>query len=136
MAHGFRTDPEAHTHVGEILQKEVISLELTDPRFYHLDTCFAYLPGPDVLFYYPGAFSKDSIRKIRQLPSRRIEITEEEACHFACNSVLAENTLLLHHSTDRLRKLLEELKIQPVTAGTSEFLKAGGSVRCMVLQLH
>ena len=34
---------------------EVLPLELVDPRFYHLDTCFCPL-AEDAAIYYPGAF--------------------------------------------------------------------------------
>ena len=40
---GFRTDPGAHTEVQELFGVPVISLQLVDPRFYHLDTALAVL---------------------------------------------------------------------------------------------
>src|SRR5690242_17511034 len=36
--HGFRTDPRAHAEAARVLGREVVSLELVDPRYYHLDT--------------------------------------------------------------------------------------------------
>jgi N-dimethylarginine dimethylaminohydrolase len=41
----FRSDVAAHRTVGEMLKCLVISVELVDPRFYHLDTCFCPLTG-------------------------------------------------------------------------------------------
>ena len=35
----------------------MLPLELVDPRFYHLDTCFCPL-APGVAIYYPGAFDE------------------------------------------------------------------------------
>jgi hypothetical protein len=34
-----RTDIRAYRYVGEFLGREILPLELVDPRFYHLDTC-------------------------------------------------------------------------------------------------
>ncbi len=38
---GFRTDPKAHAEAGPALGLPVVSLELVDPRYYHLDTALA-----------------------------------------------------------------------------------------------
>ena len=46
--------------------REVLALELVDPRFYHLDTCFCPLAA-DLALYYPGAFDEygDSVLRDR-----------------------------------------------------------------------
>jgi len=44
-AYGFRSELDAHPLLAHWLGLEVISLRLTDPRFYHLDTCFCPLEG-------------------------------------------------------------------------------------------
>ena len=41
----FRSDIQSHRAVGELLRCRVISVELVDPRFYHLDTCFCPSTG-------------------------------------------------------------------------------------------
>ena len=41
----FRSDIQSHRAVGELLRCLVISVELVDPRFYHLDTCFCPSAG-------------------------------------------------------------------------------------------
>src|SRR5918993_2815882 len=41
--HGFRTDSRAHVEAARVLGCEVVSLELVDPRYYHLDTAVAVL---------------------------------------------------------------------------------------------
>lgn len=42
----------------------VIPLQLTEERFYHLDTCFAPLTA-EAVFIYPGAFSPEALASIR-----------------------------------------------------------------------
>ncbi len=54
--YGFRTDRASHHPVARILEVDVVSLELTDPRFYHLDTCFCPLDATNVLAA-PDAFA-------------------------------------------------------------------------------
>lgn len=53
---GFRTTRAAHAEVAKIFDREVVTLELVDPRFYHLDTALTVL-DEDTIAYYPGAFS-------------------------------------------------------------------------------
>ncbi|SEB44576.1 Amidinotransferase [Microbacterium hydrocarbonoxydans] len=40
---GFRSTGDSHREVGEVFGREVVSLNLVDPRFYHLDTAIAVL---------------------------------------------------------------------------------------------
>ena len=58
MGCGFRTDPEAHTIISKALNVDVVTCELVNPQFYHLDTCF--LPIQDRIIYYRDAFSNFS----------------------------------------------------------------------------
>ena len=44
----------------------MISLELVDPRYYHLDTCFCPL-APGVAIYYPPAFDEYGQRALREV---------------------------------------------------------------------
>ena len=40
---GFRTTPESHKEIARVFGREVITLELVNPNFYHLDTAIAVL---------------------------------------------------------------------------------------------
>jgi N-dimethylarginine dimethylaminohydrolase len=53
----FRTEARSLLWIGEHLGVEVLPLELVDPRYYHLDTCFCPLAEDEAL-YYPGAFDE------------------------------------------------------------------------------
>ena len=52
---GFRTHPRAHTEVAAITGLPVISLELVDPRFYHLDTALTVLDDTTIAYYPPAS---------------------------------------------------------------------------------
>src|SRR4051794_4408228 len=56
IGHGFRSDPRAAQAVENTFGYSCLALELTDPRFYHLDTALCALPCGGVL-HYPGAFT-------------------------------------------------------------------------------
>ena len=84
--YGFRTDRESHRPVARILEVEVVSLELVDPRFYHLDTCFCPLDGTTVIAAL-DAFSPASATSIRELVPNLIEVPVEVAAGFACNAM-------------------------------------------------
>ena len=53
--HGFRTDPRAHAEAARVFGREVVSLELVDPRYYHLDTAVAVLDATTIA-WLPEAF--------------------------------------------------------------------------------
>ena len=63
---GFRTDPRAHAEVQEYFGIPVITLELVDARFYHLDTALAVLDDMTIA-YYPEAFSPGSRSVLQRL---------------------------------------------------------------------
>src|SRR2546427_4375206 len=53
----IRSDVGGHQHLGKLIQRMVLPLELVDARFYHLDTCFCPL-APGEALYYPPAFDE------------------------------------------------------------------------------
>ena len=134
--YGFRTDREAHQFLADQLELEVVSLNLIDPRFYHLDTCLCPLLDGQ-LMYYPAAFDAASLKAIEAhvRPENRIIVSEEDAIHFACNAVLVDRVLFLNHAGPKLTQLLEQKGYTPVIQPVSEFLKAGGANKCLTLAL-
>ncbi|OCI30621.1 dimethylarginine dimethylaminohydrolase family protein [Oerskovia enterophila] len=44
---GFRTEVSAHQEAADLWGREVLTLELVDPRFYHLDTALVVLRGSE-----------------------------------------------------------------------------------------
>ena len=134
--HGFRTDRETHPFLAENMEMDVISLRLTHPSFYHLDTCLCPLLDDHVM-YYPAAFDEDSLKLIETQvpPDKRIIVTETDALRFACNAVLVERTLFLNDAGPELIQLLEHKGYTPTIQPVSEFLKAGGGNKCLTLTL-
>ena len=134
--HGLRTRQGSHRQLTDLWGVEVVSLRLVDPRFYHLDTCFCPLSNGDVM-YFPGAFDVESIGKIemRYGRSKRIAVSEEDALLFACNAVNIGKTILLNEVSAELASKLEARGFEIIQLELSEFLKAGGAAKCLVLRL-
>lgn len=133
---GFRTALESHSLLAEWLDREVSSLRLVDSRFYHLDTCFAPLPHGEVL-YFPAAFDAQSKQAIETYYSaeKRIEVSEQDANQFACNIVCLDRTLVMNHISPDLKRLLTSHGYEVIELDLSEFLKAGGAAKCLVMTL-
>jgi len=137
MGYGHRSAREAGTHVEKFFGLEVIALELTDPRFYHLDTCFCPLPRGYVM-YYPGAFSSASQLLIEGRVAREqaIVVGEEDAVQFACNAVNVGDKVILNDASDTLLYALARAGFHGVRSPLSEFLRAGGASKCLTLRLE
>ena len=145
MGYGFRTDPQSRDLLKKLFPLRIVTLQLVDPGFYHLDTCFCPLPETSVtlaptkgrVMYYPGAFSEESLQSIEEyFPARdRIEIDEEDAIHFACNAIAIENSLILNHASPALVIRLQALGYRVILNPVDEFLKAGGGNKCLALSL-
>jgi len=111
---------------------EVIPLELRDPRFYHIDTCFAPLTAKAVLVH-PAAFTPQSYQTIQQNCERVYVVGEEDALKFVCNGVAAGGKFITPHLPTQLASALSRERLEPVVVNTSEFQKSGGSVCCLKL---
>jgi len=132
--YGFRTAREAHAQVGRLLGVDVVSLELADPRFYHLDTCFCPLNDRTVL-YAPDAFTPASARLVRRLVPHVIEVPIDVAAGFACNAMPVDGCVVSSLAAARLEAPLADAGFDTIELPMSEFMKSGGGVRCMSLPL-
>lgn len=134
--HGPRTREDSHCHLTDMWALEVIPLELIDPRFYHLDTCFCPLSNGDVM-YYPAAFAAESLARIeeRYPAHKQIRVSEKDALRFACNAINVGRTILLNEINSELYADLEARGFHVVQVQLTEFLKAGGAAKCLVLRL-
>ncbi|AFY35733.1 TIGR00300 family protein [Calothrix sp. PCC 7507] len=134
--YGFRSELDSHPYLAKWLDIEVISLRLTDERFYHLDTCFCPLAN-GYLLYYPGAFDAYSNRiiEMRVAPEKRIAIAEADAVNFACNAVNVESIVIMNKASEALKSRLTDAGFQIIETPLTEFLKAGGAAKCLTLRV-
>jgi N-dimethylarginine dimethylaminohydrolase len=136
VGYGPRTLASSHGALERIWKVEVASLHLIDPRFYHLDTCFAPLDGGYIM-YFPEAFDDASVRAIEAFypTQKRIVVSEIDAACFTCNAINIGKTIIVNRASKELGAQLESLGYNVVQVGLSEFLKAGGAAKCLVMKV-
>jgi len=137
MGHGHRSDLRCAQTLSDCLNIQVEPLKLINPRFYHLDTCFCPLEG-GYLMYYPGAFDAASQAAIaRRIPAPyRIVVNENDAYHFACNAVNSGRHIFLNRASPALAAELGKAGFTVEQTPLTEFMKAGGSAKCLTLKLR
>lgn len=133
--HGFRSSTRAHHEVREFFGLPVISLELVDPRFYHLDTALFVLDERNVA-YYPAAFAPGSRRLLEQLFPDAVIATDADAEVLGLNAVSDGRHVFLTAAATDMHDALRARGFEPVGIDLSELLKGGGSVKCCTLELH
>lgn len=129
----FRTDPNALSAISEMIGEEVLPLRLVDHHYYHLDTCFC--PIGDSVMYYPGAFDQYSIAVIKDRFPDAIDVTAGEAADFGCNAVVVGNHIIINKVSERLSGILSSRGFECHPVSLTEFLKAGGSAKCLTMRI-
>jgi N-dimethylarginine dimethylaminohydrolase len=112
----------------------VIPLELVDPYYYHLDTCFCPL-APGLAIYYPAAFDDYGRRALAEAVDELVAVGEDEARRFACNAVVVGRTVITNTGCGKLHEALRARGFEPRETPLDEFVKAGGSAKCLTLRL-
>lgn len=132
----MRSDLAAHSYLSQASGLPVMSLELSDPKFYHVDVCFCPLTD-DYLIWYPGAFNEygRSVIEANVPAEKRIAVTDEEANTFVCNAVCVDKTVIFNVGAPRVKAELESKGFNVVQVDMSEFLKSGGSCKCLTVRL-
>jgi len=124
--------------VHGLRRHQVIPMRLTNSFFYHLDTACVFVP-PNLFLFYPNAFDKKGLKAIHELPVDLIEVSEVDAKSFACNGVFVKRDSSIFFITNKisanLTSKLKERGISVINTDTGEFIKSGGSVRCLTLFL-
>ncbi len=133
--YGQRSSRDMFRTIGELYGVPAIALELVDPRFYHLDTCFCVLSGGEVL-WYPAAFSADSAATVREMiGDKLIEATEEDAFHLGVNSVCIGREVVMCHASAATRAALKARGYRVHVVPLDSFNRSGGAAYCLTLRL-
>ena len=136
---GFRTDPAAHGELAALTGREVVTLELVDPRFYHLDTALAVIdsdPAAPLIAYFPAAFSAASQAELAARYPDAIMATEADAVALGLNAVSDGHRVVVAPAAVDLAAALRERGFAPFGVDTSELLKGGGGAKCCTLEIR
>jgi N-dimethylarginine dimethylaminohydrolase len=133
--HGFRTALRAHSEIAAVFNRRVISLELVDPRFYHLDTALTVLDDATIA-YYPPAFSYVSRAHLETLFPDAIVVDSADAYAFGLNAVSDGRNVVLPAAAVGFAEQLSDAGFEPIGVEMPELLKGGGSVKCCTLEVY
>jgi N-dimethylarginine dimethylaminohydrolase len=132
---GFRTDPRAHGEAARVLGRTVVSLELTDPRYYHLDTAVAVLDATTIA-WLPEAFTPASRAVLRERFPDAVVADPGDAAVLGLNAVSDGRHVVLPARAARLAAALRDHGFVPVPVDLSELLKGGGGPKCCTLEVR
>ncbi|HET9647014.1 MAG TPA: arginine deiminase-related protein [Microlunatus sp.] len=135
--HGFRTSPAAHRELAALTGRRVVSLELVDPRFYHLDVALAVLDDrAGHIAWYPPAFTRAARRTVERLFPDAVVATTADAYAFGLNAVSDGQHVFLPIGADHLADALTAAGYTVVPIDLGELRKGGGSVKCCTQELR
>jgi N-dimethylarginine dimethylaminohydrolase len=134
-ASGFRSDTGSHQEIAEIFGREVVSLQLVNPSFYHLDTALAVIDR-DTIAYLPSAFDDASLAILRTCYPDAIIATEEDAAVLGLNSFSDGYNVVIAAKATTFAKDLAARGYNPIGVDLSELLLGGGGVKCATLELR
>lgn len=145
---GFRSASNSHEELAGIFGREVISLNLINPSFYHLDTAVAVLDpspsdastssvtGPANIAYLPSAFNEPSLAILRKRFPDAVIVTEEDAAVLGLNSYSDGYNVVISSRAKDFERQLRERGYNPIGVDLSELLLGGGGVKCCTLELR
>jgi N-dimethylarginine dimethylaminohydrolase len=136
LVSGYRTrsDVRAATFLSGVLPAPVRSLELVDPRLYHLDLTFCPLDDRHAICA-PTGWDQYGRRVVADLVPEPVNLDHDEALTFCANSIVIDRTVIMPSCPTRVGRQLEAWGFTVAVCAVDEFLKAGGGCRCLTLAL-
>jgi N-dimethylarginine dimethylaminohydrolase len=138
---GFRSASESHREVARVFDREVVTLTLIDPRFYHLDTALAVLDprtgdSDANIAYLPGAFDERSRAVLEERYPDAVLVGDEDAAVLGLNSISDGRNVIISSRAKGFEQQLLERGYNPIGVDLSELLLGGGGVKCCTLELR
>ncbi|WP_310961916.1 dimethylarginine dimethylaminohydrolase family protein [Nocardioides terrisoli] len=127
---GPRTEELALKHLATDLGVTVRGFRITHPGMYHMDLSFLPLDDQHAMVC-PAAYDDASAAALLDRVPEPLVLTEDEAMTFCANAVVVGRTVVMPACPARVRTQLEEWGFEIVVVDTGEYLKGGGSVRCL-----
>ncbi|WP_348789757.1 dimethylargininase [Leifsonia sp. NPDC080035] len=136
---GFRSSDASHDELARVFGREVLTLRLTDPSFYHLDTALAVLdstPGQEHIAYLPSAFDPPSRARLEERFPDAILVTDTDAAVLGLNAFSDGRNVVIASRAAGFAAQLREHGYDPIGVDLSELLLGGGGVKCCTLELR
>ncbi|PZF63091.1 N-dimethylarginine dimethylaminohydrolase [Curtobacterium sp. MCBD17_013] len=138
---GFRSDSTSHEEIARVYGREVVTLKLVNPAFYHLDTAIAVLDPEPVdgvanIAYLESAFDEASLAELHRRFPDAIIATEEDAAILGLNSYSDGHNVVIAARATTFAEQLRQRGYNPIGVDLSELVLGGGGVKCCTLDLH
>ena len=147
---GFRSDADSHDELRRLFGgagredsagREVVTLKLIDPSFYHLDTAIAVLDpvavnGHNNIAYLPKAFDRASLDILEELYPDAVLVNDDDAAVLGLNSFSDGKNVVIASRAVGFEASLRERGYNPIGVDLSELLLGGGGVKCCTLELR
>lgn len=129
-----RSSEAAYTDLARIVTAPILTVELPDPRYYHIDLTLCPLDERRAIVF-PDAWDDAGRARMRELVAEPLVLAPEEAAEFCANSVVVGRAIVMPACPPRVGRALEAWGYDVVVVDVGEFRKAGGAVRCLTLAL-
>lgn len=129
-----RSDVTTHAALSTITGVPVRSVELVEPRLYHLDLTFCPLDERRAIVA-PLGWDRYGSRVVEALVPEPLVLDDADALSFCANSVTVGTTIHMPSCPPAVGRQLEAWGFDVVVHDMGEFLKAGGACRCLTLAL-
>jgi N-dimethylarginine dimethylaminohydrolase len=136
---GFRSDAGSHDELRRIYDREVLTLRLVNPSFYHLDTALAVLdpdPAHPAIAYLPSAFDRASLDLLEDRYPDSVLVDDTDATVLGLNSFSDGRNVVIASRAKNFEASLIERGYVPHGVDLSELLLGGGGVKCCTLELR
>jgi N-dimethylarginine dimethylaminohydrolase len=132
--YGARSTLAAHCDLQRLTGRDVVSVELADLRWYHVDLTLCPLDERRAIVY-PDAYDHAGAAAVMARIAEPLVLDGAEAETFAANSIVVGSTVIMPACPPRVGRQLEAWGFDVVVVDVGEFTKAGGAVRCLTLPL-
>ncbi|HEX2700321.1 MAG TPA: hypothetical protein VHM89_08990 [Acidimicrobiales bacterium] len=133
---GYRTRSDVATHsaLSVLTGAPVRSVELVEPRLYHLDLTFCPLDERRAIVA-PMGWDRYGCRVVEAVVPETLVLEDTDALAFGANSVVVGSSIHMPSCSPAVGRQLEAWGFDVAVYDVGEFLKAGGACRCLTLAL-
>lgn len=134
---GFRSVAESAPALERFFGARVATLELRDPRLYHLDMALAVV-AEDLVLVCEEALSPRSMARLRSMfhADALVRVSLEDALRFAVNVVALGREVVVGSDVPRVRHALRARGYRTHVVDLDQFHHAGGSAACLIARVQ